>query len=133
MSPAPASAEARGGVGLTARRPVALSVLLVLLALGNLAGLYKTTVLADATAAQFPRLSPALVRALVIVPIAYLGTLPWLWRMRPWAYRLQLALGAGVVALDLWAGNFAHGVVAAVATILLVTLLGPARRSVLGW
>ncbi len=123
----------RGGAGSSARRPVALSVLLVLLALGNVAGIYKTTALAEATAVQFPRLSTALVRALVIVPIAYLVTLPWLWRLRPWAYRLQLALGVAVVALDLWAGNLVHGATAAVATGLLVLLLGRARRSVFGW
>lgn len=104
------------------RRPVALTVLLVMLALGNLAGVWKTTAGAEAFAAQFPRLSVNAARALVIVPIAFLLTLPWLWRMRTWAYVVQLAIAAAVVALDLWLGNRLHAVVTAMAATLLWAL-----------
>lgn len=124
--------RADGDAAARLRRPVALSVLLVLLALGNLAGLWKTTAGAEATAAQFPRLSAGLVRALVVVPVVFLLTLPALWRLRPWAYRLNVAIGLAVVALDLWAGNTAHAATAATATLLMVVLLGPARRRVIG-
>lgn len=110
------------------RRPVALTVLLVLLALGNVAGIWKATAGAEVFAAQFPKLSVNAARALVAVPMAFLLTLPWLWRMRTWAYVLQVALAAGVVALDLWIGNRVHAVVVAAAALLMWTLFQRARR-----
>lgn len=101
------------------QRSVVLTVLLVVLTLGNLAGLWKTTAGAEAFAAQFPGLSVGAARALVIVPIAFLLSLPWLWRMRRWAYVLQVSIAAWVVAFDLWLGNRLHAVVTAAAGALL--------------
>jgi hypothetical protein len=86
-----------GGAG--ARRPVALSALLALLALGSLFGFVKAVTARDELLALYPRLRPLWIPYLCI-PALNLWSVVAMWRWRRWGFGLACATAAIAMAIE---------------------------------
>jgi len=93
------------------RRPLGLSVLLVLLVVASAFGFYKVFTQRTEFFAEYPRLTPALWRCYLAIPALNLVSIAGLWSLRRWGYWLTCLILVLSLSIELYAMGLAPHVI----------------------
>ena len=107
-------------------RPRALTVVIVLLAVGNIVGLNLAVTQPEALLEPYPRLA-AVWPLYLACPIISLVALAALWQQRRWGLVLAIAMSVVVFSVELYACGLAPHV--ARVPVAVVLLVAAARRA----
>ncbi|MFN7941490.1 MAG: hypothetical protein U0X73_07805 [Thermoanaerobaculia bacterium] len=111
------------------RRPLFLSIVVILLALSTASGLVTLLWRRDDFLRAFPAATPAILVGYLVTAIAILASLFGLWRLRPWGLALAVLLVVPALGLDILAeAPLAHRIAVVVSTLVVVAAAWPARR-----
>jgi hypothetical protein len=113
----------------SARRPLALTVLLLVIAAFSVYTARRGMTLRAEMLAAYPRLNSVLFDVWLASPAVTIAGCAGLWFLRRWGLWLVTAAWAMVMVVDLWAGITFHALVATAAMWLIVIAVRPVRHA----